>query len=58
MSRVIPFPQRIPKTTKRDCTQCAHAYVGISGVYCSLYREEVWQPDRVAEECAEYESTA
>lgn len=56
MSRVIQFPVKQQLVKKKNCTECVHAYVGMSGVYCSLYREEVWQPDRVAEECCEFES--
>lgn len=44
---------RLP-LTPRLCSNCVHAYFGQFGVWCSVYREDVWF-ETVAEECESFD---
>lgn len=38
---------------ERLCTDCANAHLGVYGVFCRAFREQI-DNERVAEECPEF----
>lgn len=48
---VVNFPI---KPGPRTCGDCDNAYLGSQGVYCSVFKEVIWD-ERVAVECEEFE---
>lgn len=41
-------------SSERICSECVHAALDSSGVYCKLFHEQIFS-ERVAEECGEFE---
>lgn len=55
MGTVIPFPgSKLATEETRLCGQCIHAYLGVRGVYCGEWKEEIWD-ERTAEDCEAYD---
>lgn len=52
MGAVIKLPLKVRPDP--DCGSCNHAFIGMTGIYCGMHREEIWLSS-VASECAEYE---
>lgn len=50
-ARIYEFPVL---TQKRTCAECQHAALHVSGVYCVLFQEAIWN-ELVAEDCEEFE---
>lgn len=44
---VLPLQQKI-------CTQCKNVYLGVYGLYCGAFREEI-NDESIADECEEYD---
>ncbi len=40
-------------TRSSDCCDCQWVAMGVMGIYCTMYHEEIISTD-VAQECAEY----
>jgi hypothetical protein len=51
MGEVIQLHQ--PEYMRRLCFNCEHALVGVSGVYCQLFHEEIFN-ERTAEVCDDF----
>lgn len=45
----------VPRPGMRVCSNCERAAFGSSGVYCTLFNEEIWREAEVAIECAEFD---
>jgi hypothetical protein len=53
MGELIFFPSGA-KLEQLNCYDCIHAYLGVQGVWCSIYREVI-SDERSAETCQCYE---
>lgn len=53
MAHVIDFPVKPPP--RRSCEDCEQAYHGAAGVFCRLYKEEIWNPEVTAESCDDFD---
>lgn len=54
---IIPFPSVTPPVVEPDvklCVDCRNAFLGIRGIYCGEFREEIYD-ERIAAECEGYE---
>lgn len=47
--------QLVEITVKRSCEFCEHAAFSSSGVYCTLFNDDIWRPEETAVECGEYD---
>lgn len=54
MGELIQLRQPEPEYLKRLCFNCEHALVGVSGVYCQMFHEEIFNEAAVAAVCEEY----
>lgn len=52
MGKIITFPGVNVDTPL--CGKCIHAYLGVRGIYCGEWKEEIWD-ERTAEECEAFD---
>lgn len=53
MADIIWFP--VTPVAKRSCEDCENAYHGSAGVFCRLYNEEIWNTEKIAAECEDWD---
>lgn len=53
MADILQFPVTPPP--RRSCEDCENAYHGAAGVFCRLYKEEIWDEVRTAESCEDFD---
>ncbi len=56
-AKIIPFPETpsvVHHPSVRICSNCDNAYMGVRGIYCGVYQEEIVRED-IAQECDDYE---
>lgn len=56
-AKVLLFPgvTLAHEPAARLCCDCKHAYLGMRGVYCGQYKEEILN-EKAAEVCEEYDA--
>lgn len=53
MADILQFP--VTEPPRRSCEDCENAYHGAAGVFCRLYKEEIWNEVVTAEGCDDFD---
>lgn len=53
---VVPLDH--PSQFRKICSECDFAMLGNAGVFCSVFREDIYDEKLAAEECEEYKPQA